>query len=96
MGGRSRAADEPGGFNRHYKTDHNVWDYLSFVVFIYEQDKDDDDGFDEDKDDDINNLSTCRDRRQRRSQQRRQKKRQKRNENCPKRSAIDPKRRKTL
>ena len=39
-----RAADEPGGFTRHYRNDHNVWDYLSFVVFIYEQDKDDDDG----------------------------------------------------
>merc|ERR1719498_406837 len=35
-----RASDEPGGFKRHYKNDHNVWDYLAFVVFIFEQDKD--------------------------------------------------------
>ena len=40
-----RAASDPSkGFKRHYKEDHNVWDYFAFVVFIYEQDKDDDDG----------------------------------------------------
>jgi hypothetical protein len=39
-----RASDEPNGFKRHYKEDHNIWDYLAFIVFIQEQDRDDDDG----------------------------------------------------
>jgi len=39
-----RAADTPGGFRRHIKDDHFMWDYLHFIVFIWEQDKDEDDG----------------------------------------------------
>ena len=39
-----RAAGEPGGFRRHIEQEHKVWDYLAFVIFIWEQDKDEDDG----------------------------------------------------
>ena len=39
-----RADDEPDGFKRHISNDHNMWAYLSFIFFLWEQDKDDDDG----------------------------------------------------
>jgi len=39
-----RAAQDPKGFQIHIKQDHNMWNYLNFVFFIWEQDKDDDDG----------------------------------------------------
>lgn len=39
-----RASDGPSGFKDHIKQDHNMWDYLSFIIFIWIQDKDDDDG----------------------------------------------------
>jgi inositol 1,4,5-triphosphate receptor type 3 len=39
-----RASDKPNGFQEHIKKDHNMWAYYYFIVFIWEQDKDDDDG----------------------------------------------------
>jgi hypothetical protein len=39
-----RASPEPGGFRRHIREDHRMWDYLNFIIFIWEQDKDEDDG----------------------------------------------------
>lgn len=39
-----RASTEPDGFKRHIEEDHNMWNYLSFIVFLQENDKDDDDG----------------------------------------------------
>jgi hypothetical protein len=34
-------------FQRHYKTDHNLWNYLYFIIYIWQQDKDDDDGLEQ-------------------------------------------------
>eukprot|EP01034_Spumella_vulgaris_P042660 gene42660-52919_t len=31
-------------FRTHIKTDQNLWNYLYFIIYIWEQDKDDDDG----------------------------------------------------
>ena len=39
-----RMANSPDGFKNHIKEDHNMWSYLNFIFFIWEQDKDDDDG----------------------------------------------------
>ena len=39
-----KAAGGPEGFKSHIKTDQNMWNYLYFMIFIWEQDKDDDDG----------------------------------------------------
>jgi len=39
-----RASDEPNGFLTHIKIDHNMWNYLYFIMLLWEQDKDDDDG----------------------------------------------------
>eukprot|EP00605_Chrysophyceae_sp_TOSAG23-4_P001929 GSChrysophyteH1.ASY1.ANO1.2132.1 assembled CDS len=39
-----RAANDPNGFKEHITEDHNMWSYLNFVFFIWEQDKDDDNG----------------------------------------------------
>ena len=39
-----RAADGPNGFWVHTTVDHNIWNYLYFIFYIWEQDKDDDDG----------------------------------------------------
>jgi len=39
-----RASDVPDGFKIHIRNDHNMWSYLGFIFFIWEQDKDDDDG----------------------------------------------------
>ena len=42
-----RALDGTEGFNNHIKKgsgDHHMWHYFYFIVFIWEQDKDDDDG----------------------------------------------------
>jgi hypothetical protein len=39
-----RADDQPDGYKRHIRNDHNMWAYLSFIFFLWEQDKDDDDG----------------------------------------------------
>merc|ERR1712196_179591 len=40
-----QASSEPGSaFKRHIKNDHYMWNYLSFIIFIWEQDRDDDDG----------------------------------------------------
>ncbi|KAK3280858.1 hypothetical protein CYMTET_11329 [Cymbomonas tetramitiformis] len=35
------------GFSDHYHTEHNMWHYFYFMVFIWEQDKDDDDGLEQ-------------------------------------------------
>ena len=39
-----RASDTGNGFKQHIKVDHHMWNYLYFIFFIWEQDKDDDDG----------------------------------------------------
>lgn len=39
-----RNSEEPNGFSNHYHNDHNLWKYMQFIIFIWEQDKDDDDG----------------------------------------------------
>jgi hypothetical protein len=42
-----RTLDGTDGFNNHIKKgsgDHHMWHYFYFIVFIWEQDKDDDDG----------------------------------------------------
>ena len=39
-----RASDAPDGFKNHIMTDHHMWSYLNFIFFLWEQDKDDDDG----------------------------------------------------
>ena len=39
-----RDANDPNGFKIHIRDDHNMWNYLAFMFFIWEQDKDDDDG----------------------------------------------------
>jgi hypothetical protein len=35
------------GFNVHIKVEHNMWNYLFFIIHIWEQDKDDDDGLEQ-------------------------------------------------
>ena len=39
-----RASDKPDGFATHIREDHNLWAYVYFIFFVWEQDKDDDDG----------------------------------------------------
>ena len=39
-----RESDLPEGFKKHIKYDHNMWNYLFFIIHLWEQDKDDDDG----------------------------------------------------
>ena len=39
-----RAANSPDGFKNHIRDDHHMWNYLYFIFFLWEQDKDDDDG----------------------------------------------------
>ncbi|KAJ8601792.1 hypothetical protein CTAYLR_006814 [Chrysophaeum taylorii] len=34
----------PGGFRRHIHHDHYMWNYLNFIIFIWQQDRDEDDG----------------------------------------------------
>ena len=42
-----RAADGVQGFSDHIRRDHNMWNYLYFIIYIWEQDKDDDDGLEQ-------------------------------------------------
>jgi hypothetical protein len=35
------------GFTVHIKKEHNMWNYLYFIIYIWEQDKDDDDGLEQ-------------------------------------------------
>jgi hypothetical protein len=42
-----RASDEPDGFKKHIKIDHNMWNYLYFIFMLWEQDRDDDDGLEQ-------------------------------------------------
>eukprot|EP00936_MAST-01D_sp_MAST-1D-sp1_P002277 g2277.t1 len=40
-----RAADNiAAGFRRHIVEDHSMWNYMRFIIYIWEQDQDDDDG----------------------------------------------------
>jgi hypothetical protein len=39
-----RAANSGDGFKEHITEDHHMWNYLYFMFYIWEQDKDDDDG----------------------------------------------------
>jgi hypothetical protein len=38
---------EQWGFKHHITDDHNMWNYLYFIIHIWEQDKDDDDGLEQ-------------------------------------------------
>lgn len=38
---------ESKGFKVHIKKEHNMWNYLYFIIYIWEQDKDDDDGLEQ-------------------------------------------------
>ena len=42
-----RSSVVPNGFKIHITTDHNMWNYLYFIIYIWEQDKDDDDGLEQ-------------------------------------------------
>lgn len=42
-----RSCDTLDGFKRHIKQDHNMWNYLYFIIYLWEQDKDDDDGLEQ-------------------------------------------------
>lgn len=42
-----RASDGTAGFRDHITSDHNMWNYLYFIIYIWEQDKDDDDGLEQ-------------------------------------------------
>jgi hypothetical protein len=42
-----RASDAPAGFKRHVAYEHNMWNYLYFIIHLWEQDKDDDDGLEQ-------------------------------------------------
>lgn len=42
-----RASKEPEGFKLHITHDHSMWNYLYFIFFLWEQDKDDDDGMEQ-------------------------------------------------
>lgn len=42
-----RSSVLPNGFKIHITTDHNMWNYLFFIIYVWEQDKDDDDGLEQ-------------------------------------------------
>jgi hypothetical protein len=42
-----RASKVPNGFKIHITGDHHMWNYLYFMIYIWEQDKDDDDGLEQ-------------------------------------------------
>ncbi len=42
-----RASDSNDGFKKHIKTEQNMWNYFYFILYIWEQDKDDDDGLEQ-------------------------------------------------
>ncbi len=42
-----RASPTPRGFQDHITADHNMWNYFYYIVYIEEQDKDDDDGLEQ-------------------------------------------------
>lgn len=39
--------DTNHGFAKHIRTEHNMWNYLYFFIYLWEQDKDDDDGMEQ-------------------------------------------------
>ena len=39
--------DTDHGFAKHIRTEHNMWNYLYFFIYLWEQDKDDDDGLEQ-------------------------------------------------
>ncbi len=42
-----RASSVGDGFKTHIKYEHHVWNYLYYIFFLWEQDKDDDDGLEQ-------------------------------------------------
>lgn len=42
-----RASPIPRGFQNHIAQDHNMWNYFFYILYIWEQDKDDDDGLEQ-------------------------------------------------
>ena len=42
-----RASEKGDGFKLHIKFDHNMWNYVKFMIFLWEQDRDDDDGLEQ-------------------------------------------------
>jgi len=42
-----RADDSSVGFRNHVRNDHNMWAFVSFIIYLWEQDKDDDDGLEQ-------------------------------------------------
>lgn len=42
-----RASPTPRGFQTHIDKDHNMWNYFFYILYIWEQDKDDDDGLEQ-------------------------------------------------
>jgi hypothetical protein len=42
-----RSSLQPNGFKIHITADHNMWNYLAFIIYVWEQDKDDDDGLEQ-------------------------------------------------
>ena len=42
-----RASSQPNGFKAHINVDHNMWNYMYFIFYVWEQDRDDDDGLEQ-------------------------------------------------
>ena len=42
-----RASERGDGFEQHIKNDHHMWNYMYYIIFLWEQDKDDDDGLEQ-------------------------------------------------
>lgn len=42
-----RECQDSGGFDGHIRQDHNMWNYLYYIFFLHEQDRDDDDGLEQ-------------------------------------------------
>jgi hypothetical protein len=42
-----RASPTPRGFQNHIDQDHNMWNFFFYILYIWEQDKDDDDGLEQ-------------------------------------------------
>jgi hypothetical protein len=42
-----RASAKGDGFKLHIRFDHNMWNYVRFMIFLWEQDRDDDDGLEQ-------------------------------------------------
>ena len=42
-----RSSNDGTGFRHHIKFDHCMWNYLKYIIFLWEQDQDDDDGLEQ-------------------------------------------------